>query len=118
MGAALSSLCTETMIVALLLAQWEARQAVLTKLAGRFARLVIFGAVMFGVMAALRGLVGPVLPVAPVVEGFGALFVAGLLYLALIWWGGAVAQDDRGFIRQVLISMPGGGLIERLWQQA
>ncbi len=112
-GAAVGSLVAESVVTVVLIAQWDAGRDFARRFGPRALRLAIAGVVMAGVMLGLRGLSAPSLAGAVGVLLAGmAVYAAGLRALRII------APDDRGFIRQVLISMPGGAFLARVWKQA
>ena len=117
-GAAVSAVITESLVVIVLMRQWERSGEWLRGLLPQLGRLAIAAGVMLGLLLALRPatLIGADLGRA--VQVGLALLVGGLAYVGLTLGLGAISAGDRAFIRQVLISMPGGGLIARVWKQA
>ncbi len=112
-GAAVGSLVAETVVTVVLIAQWEGGADFARRSGPRILRLAMAGAVMAGVMLGLRGAGAVSLLVA------GGMLLAGVgVYAAGVRLLGVIAPDDRGFIRQVLISMPGGAWVARVWKQA
>lgn len=114
-GAAVSSVVAQLLILVLLLAQWNMFGAYWRRVGPRIGRMLVVSVIMAGVMLGIRTLL-------PVDVGFvrllgvlGALMMGGLVYAGLAWFGGVIAPEDRRFIRQVLLSMPGGSLVERWW---
>ena len=116
-GAAVSAVITESLVVIVLMRQWERSGEWLRGLLPQLGRLAVAAGVMLGLLLALRPatLIGADLGRA--VQVGLALLVGGLAYVGLTLGLGAISAGDRAFIRQVLISMPGGGLIARVWKQ-
>jgi O-antigen/teichoic acid export membrane protein len=115
-GAAVGSVVAETVVAMVLVSQWGGAAEYLQRVGPRLVRLAAAGLAMFGVMLILRAVSdnasGSASPMMPVL----ALLAGGLVYGALIGLLGVIAPDDRGFIRQVLISMPGGAFVARFWK--
>ena len=115
-GAAVGSLVAELLVVVLLIREWEGRSHLIREVGPRVARLGLAGGLMVVLMLAIKTLgsavAGPLAILLPV----GAGLLGVVVYGAAVWLGRVIAPDDRGFIRQVLISMPGGDFIARVWK--
>jgi len=112
-GAAVGSLVAECAVTVVLIAQWEAGADFARRFGPRVLRLAAAGIAMAGTMLGLRALGAESLLAA------GAALLAGVgVYAAAVRLLGVIAADDRAFIRQVLVSMPGGALVARVWRQA
>ncbi len=115
-GAAVGSLLAELLVVGLLIAHWQGRALLLREVGPRVLRLGLAGlglvALMLLARAAVGGASGSGMILLPALAGIVGLAAYG----AAVWLGGVIAPDDRGFIRQVLISMPGGGAVARVWK--
>lgn len=112
-GAALGSLIAECLVTGLLIHEWESDWTFVRRVGPRVLRLLAAGGAMAVVMLVLRG-VG-------LTAGLGGAIVALLLgvgvYGVAVWQGEVIGPDDRGFVRQVLVSMPGGAVVARFWSQ-
>ncbi|MBN2470297.1 MAG: polysaccharide biosynthesis C-terminal domain-containing protein, partial [Anaerolineae bacterium] len=115
-GAAVGSLLAEFLVVGLLIRQWERRAALLRDVGPRVLRLGLVGAGLAAGMLLVRAAGGVATGAAAVVLAALAGIAGLAVYGAAVWFGGVIAPDDRGFIRQVLVSMPGGGAVARVWK--
>ncbi len=117
-GAAISSVVAEVAVTAILLRHWDTTGEHRRRLGPRVLRLAAAGAIMalamVGIQAAGAEAATPGSPFLPLV----ALVVGGAVYLAAVGLLSVIAPDDRGFIRQVLVSLPGGSLVARVWRMA
>ncbi len=115
-GAAVSSVVAELVMVLVLMRQWDTDGRWLRGLLPRLSRLLLAAAGMAAVILALRpSEMATADPQAALRLGL-ALLGGGLIYVGLVLGAGAIAPNDRAFIRQVLVSMPGGGLVARVWK--
>lgn len=117
-GAAVSSVTAEIVILTFLLRQWDVDGQHWRRLRPRLLRLAVAGLVMALVMLLLRAAGTSSSETVQQVLLLTAPVAGGLAYLVLVGLLGVIAPDDRGFIRQVLVSMPGGSLVARLWPAA
>jgi O-antigen/teichoic acid export membrane protein len=115
-AAGIGTFSAEALIVVLLFNQWEARHEVLPRLWRRLVRLAAAGGLMLGVMAVLWRLAGEPLGAANLPLAIGIGIVGLSSYLGAVALLGVIAPEDRRFIRQVLISIPGGSLVARVWR--
>lgn len=105
-GAAVASVCAELLALALMLAAFRAEGWDARRMLPRLLRLAALGAVVGGVMLALRGL-SPVLGAA----AGAALYGAGVLGLNIL------ADDDWDLLYRLVAAMPGGAIIRRYWRR-
>lgn len=105
-GAALASVITEIIVVALLLGQFTALGWDWYTVRRSMSRVMIAGVFAGGVMliaGSLHWLIG---------------IGAGLaVYTALILLSGALMRDDWDLVYRVVAAMPGGGFIRRYWKR-
>jgi O-antigen/teichoic acid export membrane protein len=118
MGVAVSSLVAECFATVLLLHQWEGNWELLRQQGPRVLRLAAAAALMGLSMATLHLAGQAASGIWRSVAPLGALAAGAIVYIAVVHVSGVIAPDDRGFIRQVLVSMPGGAFVARIWKQA
>ncbi len=115
-GAAVSSVTAESIMVLVLMRQWDTEGRWLHGLLPRLGRLLLAGVGMAVVILILRPSSLATVDAQAALRLALALLGGGLVYLGLVLGTGAIAPDDRAFIRQVFVSMPGGGLVARVWK--
>ncbi len=117
-GAAAGSVVAEVLVASVLARLWDEDGQHIRRVLPRLARLFAAGLAMSVVMILVRdaGLTasGNVRVFSPLLAIFSGMMVYGVA----VWRLAVIAPDDRGFIRQVLISMPGGALFARVWKQS
>lgn len=118
-GAAIGSLLAELLVTSLLIREWQAGGEFVREVGPRVLRLIGAWVVMAALMLVVRSL-GQQQGAAPWqwLAPLAALLSGVLVYGLVLQVGRIISPSDRGFIRQVLISMPGGSLVGRLWPQA
>ncbi len=115
-GAAIASVTAEIVILVILLRQWDAGGRHWRRLAPRLLRLAVASVGMALLMLLLRAVGAGSSAAVQQMLTILAPLAGGMTYLVLVGLFGVIAPDDRGFIRQVLVSMPGGSWVARLWQ--
>ncbi len=105
-GAAVASLVAECIVLALLVRSFTFPPGWWANVIRRLVRLAAAGAVLAGIVLALRG-AHPLLA-----AGAGAP-----AYIGLVLASGAIAKDDWDLIYRLAIAMPGGTMIGRYWQR-
>ena len=105
-GAAVASLVAECIVLALLVRSFTFPPGWWANVIRRLVRLAAAGAVLAGIVLALRG-AHPLLA-----AGAGAP-----AYVGLVLASGAIAKDDWDLIYRLAIAMPGGTMIGRYWQR-
>ncbi|MFC1961030.1 oligosaccharide flippase family protein [Chloroflexota bacterium] len=114
-GAGVSSVVAQLLILVLLLRQWELAGDYLRRVGPRIGRMILVSLLMAAVMSGIKLLAVDVTGPVRLLWVLGALVAGTLVYAVLAWFGGVIAPEDRRFIRQVLVSIPGGTIIERWW---
>ncbi len=112
-GAPVSSLTAECLVLALLLWKWEPDGAWLRSLLPRLARLAGIAGVMLLVAAGLYAF-GMAALWPPILAAIVAVLASGAIYGAAVWLGGVIAPDDRAFLQQFLAAVPGGRALTRM----
>lgn len=105
-GAAVASLAAECIVLALMVRSFTFPAGWWANVTRRLVRLAAMGAVVAGIVLALRG-VHPLLA-----AGAGAPMYVGLALVS-----GAIAKDDWDLIYRLAIAMPGGAIIGRYWRR-
>ena len=115
-GAAVSSVIAEFVTTLVLVLQWEQVGEYCRRMRVRMLRLLLAGIGMALAVLLLRDLSPAASPAWQQLLPILTLVMGGVVYVGLAGLLGVIAPDDRGFIRQVLISMPGGSLVARVWR--
>ncbi|MCB9455360.1 MAG: flippase [Anaerolineaceae bacterium] len=105
-GAAVSSVCAETLALLLLLVAFRAEGWDWARLTPRLLRLALLGSGVLVLMVVLRG----VHPVPGMVFGLAA-YTGGILGLRIL------APDDLDLLYRLTAALPGGAFIHRYWKR-
>ena len=105
-GAAIASVCSEVLVVVLLLRHFHAAGWDFRRLAPRWLRLGLLAALVAVVMLSLR----EVHPALGIVVGL-SLYGAGILVMRVL------APDDWDLLYRLVAAMPGGSLVLKRWQR-
>lgn len=101
-----ASLLAETLVLVLLLVDFNAAGWSAARVVRGVLRLALLGAAA-GVVMILLGAVHPLLGMV----GGGLVYAGGLLF------AGVIAADDWDLIYRLVAAMPGGGLVRRYWRR-